>query len=556
MRHLRSILYALVLAPACWTLCAVGLTRDLGGRARGLGTVETLSGLLLLLLAGAAYAILLLPRLSPAGPALAGLVFLGVAGWVLVAPASFDALWPAGVRKDGFDLTLPGDGLAALLAVPLLCTALSGRRWRGHDHPATGWWARPPFGGPAARRAAGFEAIGLGSTGDATQVLRVGRPEEATQVIPPRLPSGYSGAATTGDPDTATVTAPVGPDTTATVTASAGDPGATPRDGDVTDRGDRTTAGPGEQTVEQQPTGEPAGTDADGATEPLPAAAGIEERTQVIAVRSGVGSADDERTQDIGVRGAQLEGKTQDIGVRGGQLEGKTQVISAAGPDTTPQAPDGRDAGTRLTPVRPGERISTGTVTPPAEKTQVLGIPPMSSPSKPAVSRDGASVARTTGADSATVDLAAHADGPTVDLTTGDERPTTDLAAPDERPTTDLAALGDRPTGLVPEQRGPDDQATAVIGTGPWRRAGAAATTESGGIEADEVTRPMTVGGLERPADETADDTARRTDASLPRQPAPAAPPTRTRPATVPAQRPGDGTADGVLDDGERTRQL
>src|SRR3712207_6749104 len=192
VRHLRSILYAFVLCPAIWTLSAVGFTRDLTGRARGEGTVETLSGLLLLLLAGAAYAILLLPRLSPAGPVLAGLVFLGAIVWVLIDRTSFDGLWPAGVRKEGFDLTLPADGLAALLAVPRLGPALRARRGRERDRRAA-LRIQPPFDEQVLHRSAGLDTIGLASA-EATQVVSIGRPDEATQVITGYRPAGTKAA--------------------------------------------------------------------------------------------------------------------------------------------------------------------------------------------------------------------------------------------------------------------------------------------------------------------------------------------------------------------------
>ncbi|MEV6490751.1 hypothetical protein AB0M20_19350, partial [Actinoplanes sp. NPDC051633] len=75
MRHVRSILYALVLAPAVWVLCGVGFTQELTGRAQDSGGgLETLAAILLVLLAGTAYAILLFAPISPAGPASAGLV--------------------------------------------------------------------------------------------------------------------------------------------------------------------------------------------------------------------------------------------------------------------------------------------------------------------------------------------------------------------------------------------------------------------------------------------------------------------------------------------------
>ena len=84
MRHVRSIIYALVLAPTAWVLCGMGFTGDLVARAGGTSdTLEALTGLMLLLSAGSAYAILLLAPISPAGPLLGGLAFFGVGLWAL-----------------------------------------------------------------------------------------------------------------------------------------------------------------------------------------------------------------------------------------------------------------------------------------------------------------------------------------------------------------------------------------------------------------------------------------------------------------------------------------
>ncbi|HET6531156.1 MAG TPA: hypothetical protein VFH03_11175, partial [Actinoplanes sp.] len=119
MRHLRSILYALVLAPAVWILC-------------GASDAGPLS-VALLVLAGAAYAILLFAPISPLGPVLAGLIFLVLGGWGVAAPDSYAGIWSAGVTRDGFDLSRPGYALGLVLAVPLLATALNVRRWRGYE---------------------------------------------------------------------------------------------------------------------------------------------------------------------------------------------------------------------------------------------------------------------------------------------------------------------------------------------------------------------------------------------------------------------------------------
>src|SRR5690349_12619943 len=105
VRHFRSILYALVLAPAVWVLAGVGFTHDLTARGRDDFAVESVAGLLLLVLAGAAYAILLFAPISPAGPLVGGLAYLGISAWALAAPAAYAGVWPEAVAKEGFDIS-------------------------------------------------------------------------------------------------------------------------------------------------------------------------------------------------------------------------------------------------------------------------------------------------------------------------------------------------------------------------------------------------------------------------------------------------------------------
>lgn len=189
VRHLRSIVYALVLAPAVWILSGVGFTHDLTGRARESGSVETFTGLLLLLLAGAAYGILLFAPISPAGPVTFGLVYLAVGIWALAAPSSYAGLWPSSVAKPGFDLSLPGYGLAVLLAVPLICTALSARRWARYEPPQIPLIG--VLGRPRGAAAVSGTPVGLMHTeilqpygrdqADPTQVIKL--PADPTEVI-------------------------------------------------------------------------------------------------------------------------------------------------------------------------------------------------------------------------------------------------------------------------------------------------------------------------------------------------------------------------------------
>ncbi|MCU7725374.1 hypothetical protein ODJ79_16735 [Actinoplanes sp. KI2] len=193
MRHIRSILYSLVLAPAAWVLTAVGLTGDLTARGRDGFAVENFTGLLLLLLAGAAYGILVLGPFSPAGPLLAGVVYLALSAWALTAPSAYADIWPPAVVKEGFDLSRPGYGLAAILAVPLICTALSARRWAKYEPPVLpligpigrAHGAAPAYGMPLSIAQTTVIGVGHGVTDpDPTTALRLPSADSTTAVVP------------------------------------------------------------------------------------------------------------------------------------------------------------------------------------------------------------------------------------------------------------------------------------------------------------------------------------------------------------------------------------
>ena len=180
MRHVRSILYALVLAPVLWVLIGVGFNHDLTTRGRGSFAVESFTGLLLLLLAGAAYGILVFAPISPAGPFLAGLAYLGIAVWALAMPDAYAGAFPASVTKDSFDLSRPGYGLAALLAVPLIATALSARRWAKYEPPVL-----PIIG--VIGRARGAAAV-AGTPVAVLQTQVIGAPPGSARVPVPSRP--------------------------------------------------------------------------------------------------------------------------------------------------------------------------------------------------------------------------------------------------------------------------------------------------------------------------------------------------------------------------------
>jgi hypothetical protein len=341
VRHLRSILYALVLAPAVWILCGVGFDQDLTGRARDNGGIESLSGVLLLLLAGAGYAILLFAPISPLGPLLAGLTFAGVGAWARIAPSSYAGLWPGNVASDGFDLSTPGYGLAVLLAVPLLVVALSARRWAGYEPPQIvliGTIGRARVAGTpmAAERTTVIpqqrQESGFGGSSDATQVVGQLRPADHGD----------------GDGDEKTTVMRLGSAPASPAPARRGD--APTEDVAASEQATETIA-PTEPATEAVPVAVP---------EPATEAIAVPASTSTSTSASASASASEETTRDV-------------IVGEGSGEETTRLVLAAAQP-----ADDGDEKTQLLTLPKPAahdeqtQMIRTGTVEPPGDRTQLL----------------------------------------------------------------------------------------------------------------------------------------------------------------------------------------
>ncbi|MEV0727801.1 hypothetical protein [Polymorphospora sp. NPDC050346] len=202
MRHIGSLALALLVTPLTWVLTAIGLTAY--ARAGADPGPEVFLGLLALLGAGGLLALLLLPRSSPAGPILAGLLLLAMTAWATADLPALRRVLPDDLF--GLDLALasPAGGLAAVLAVPLLATGLSPRRWRGQDRvPAVS--APPPPGSYAPPHPA---------------------PGDATVHLPPSPTSGAPGFAPRTGPAAGFTPAPAGfPSPPARFAPAAGDAG-------------------------------------------------------------------------------------------------------------------------------------------------------------------------------------------------------------------------------------------------------------------------------------------------------------------------------------------
>ncbi|OLB78644.1 MAG: hypothetical protein AUI14_12660 [Actinobacteria bacterium 13_2_20CM_2_71_6] len=129
MRHLGSIVLSFVLASLVYVAAGVGMSKmfqaelERGGPVNRLDAGAMAVGVLLLLVAGALYTLLAMPRISPLGPVLVGLTFIGIQVWSLVAPSGFVKLMPRsvfGVRAAlDAPVEFPADGLPGVPGQPV-----------------------------------------------------------------------------------------------------------------------------------------------------------------------------------------------------------------------------------------------------------------------------------------------------------------------------------------------------------------------------------------------------------------------------------------------------
>lgn len=141
MRHLGSVVLTLLVAPLVLLLAGRGLTAftDAAGGSRT-DPLATAVALAALAAGGLLYAGLTVPPLSPLGPLVGGGLYLTFGAVILLGPADLlDRLPVGGVRLDQAQVTAAA-AVAVLLALPLLLTVFSRRRWRGPE-PAV---AYPP----------------------------------------------------------------------------------------------------------------------------------------------------------------------------------------------------------------------------------------------------------------------------------------------------------------------------------------------------------------------------------------------------------------------------
>jgi hypothetical protein len=142
VRHLVSLLLGLVLGPIIYVLLGYAAFKV---QVESGWTGDNAIGILAMIGAGVAYAGLVVPRLSPLGPALVGLAYLGLGLWIVSDLSSFVSTMPddiLGLENAGY-----GAGVYLFpLSIPLLATLVSPNRWMGRPRPALvgGVAAAPP----------------------------------------------------------------------------------------------------------------------------------------------------------------------------------------------------------------------------------------------------------------------------------------------------------------------------------------------------------------------------------------------------------------------------
>ena len=154
MRHFGSIILSIVFAPIIYVLAGIGMIRlatnsGLVAQGRGTNWTDVGIGAGAVVVAGALYAILAMARISPLGPLIAGLAYVAAQLWALFRQANVVSTLGRSVFGTSGAAEAPLTGLALLLAVPLLATIFSSRRWRGKESAVAPTYPEIPSATPA-----------------------------------------------------------------------------------------------------------------------------------------------------------------------------------------------------------------------------------------------------------------------------------------------------------------------------------------------------------------------------------------------------------------------
>jgi hypothetical protein len=133
MRHVLSLIAGVILAPLIYFGAGYGMD-DIANHLRTgihvLSFNEFWLGMVVLLAAGLLYTALLWLPVPPPGTVLAGLIFAGIAAWSMIDAAGFlDTTSKSFLKWHHIGYAATGPTLV-VMAVPLIATVFSPRRWK------------------------------------------------------------------------------------------------------------------------------------------------------------------------------------------------------------------------------------------------------------------------------------------------------------------------------------------------------------------------------------------------------------------------------------------
>ena len=173
MRHLRTLLAALVVAPSAWIALAFGQDRaanaiTAAGAEDAIHAGDVVQALVALAAAGLVLGLIASLRVSPVGALVAGAAYLASYAGLLIVGEPVLKVFTRTLSVAGYraDLSIPlRTGTAALLGAMLLVAVFSVGRWRRWPRPAEPF-DPPAFDPHGALGARGFSAdVPFRSTG-------------------------------------------------------------------------------------------------------------------------------------------------------------------------------------------------------------------------------------------------------------------------------------------------------------------------------------------------------------------------------------------------------
>ena len=143
MRHLWSLIAGVVLAPIVWAAAAYGQAVTAQVSANGAPTSfesKLLIAAAAFVGAGLVFGIIGTLRVSPVGPLVAGLAYLGCYGFAIAAPATANDAFNRVTKVGDYEIhyaTALTSGLIPVLGAVALMAVFSGGRWRSWPPAAT-----------------------------------------------------------------------------------------------------------------------------------------------------------------------------------------------------------------------------------------------------------------------------------------------------------------------------------------------------------------------------------------------------------------------------------